>query len=145
MVTDKDLGWKRIVRKTNFLNGKELQAGVLWSAGTNRGVEIAYYASVNEYGTKDGRIPSRPFLAMTSDEQKMWESPVTKAVDKILGGSEVISQLNTVGEKMVKDIKNNIGKKKYKRLALSTIARKGHDIPLIDSGALLDSIDYEVK
>ena len=145
-VIDKDLGWKRVVRKMHFIDGKELKAGVLWSAGKGkRGVDIAYYASVNEYGTKDGKIPSRPFLATTSDEQKMWEKPVTKAVDKIVGGAEVIGELNSVGETMKNDIKKNIGTHRFKPLASSTVKKKGHDIQLIDSGALLDSINYEVK
>lgn len=144
-VIDKDLGWKRIKTKMNFINGKELKVGVLWSAGTNRGVDIAYYACVNEYGTKDGRIPSRPFMATTADEQKMWGTPVTKAINRIFGGREIIAELNDVGEKMKTDIKKNIGTHRFKPLASSTVKKKGHDIQLIDSGALLDSIDYEVK
>ena len=151
-VIDKDLGWKQVVKKTNFLNGKEIKAGVLWSAGTGKnGVSIAFYASCNEYGTYGSgsewqRIPPRPFMGLTADEKRMWRTPVTNAVDKIIGGAEVISQLNLVGETMKKDIKNNIGRKgKFTPLAPSTVARKGHDIPLMDTGALYDAIDYEVK
>ena len=53
-VIDKDLGWKRIVRKMNFVDGKEIRAGVLPSAGKGKkGVPIAEYATYNEYGTKN--------------------------------------------------------------------------------------------
>ena len=146
-VIDKDLGWKRIKSKTHFLDGKEIRAGVLWSAGKGKkGVDIAYYASCNEYGTSDGHIPSRPFMATTADERKMWKAPVESAVNNIiLQDAEIVSELNHVGEKMKTDIKNNIGTHKFKPLKAVTVKRKGHDIQLIDSGALLDSIDYEVK
>lgn len=144
MVIDKDLGWKRIKRKMDFLDGKEIRAGVLPSAGKGkRGVEIAYYASVNEYGTK--KIPSRPFMATSADENKGWNAPVKRAVGNIIDGAEVISQMNTVGEKMKTDIKKNIGTYRFKPLKPSTVKKKGHDIQLIDSGALYDAIDFEVK
>ena len=85
-------------------------------------------------------------MGKTADEQRMWKTPVKKAVYRIIGGAEVIAELNVVGEKMKKDIKNNIGIiGKYKPLAPSTVARKGHNIPLMDTGALYDSIDFEVK
>ena len=150
-VIDIDHGWKHIMKKVRFIDGKQIRAGVLWSAGKGKkGVEIAYYASCNEYGTYGSgsewqRIPARPFMATTADEQKMWKTPVTKAINRIFSGGEVITELNDVGEKMKTDIKKNIGTHKFKPLASSTVKKKGHDIQLIDSGALLDSIDFEVK
>ena len=145
-VIDKDLGWKRIVSKMRFINGKEIRAGVLPSAGNGKkGVEIAYYASVNEYGTDDGKIPSRPFMATSADENKGWNAPVKRAIGDIIDGAEVISELNTVGKKMKDDIKKNVGTHRFKPLKPATVKKKGHDIQLIDSGALYDAIDFEVK
>lgn len=151
-VIDKDLGWKRIVKKTRFLNGKEIRAGVLSSAGTEaNGVPIAQVGAFNEYGTKASPrrpwdVPARPFLSQTTDEKKGWQNNVTNAVDRIIGGAEVIGELNTVGEKMKTDIKDVFGRvSKFQRLKPSTIQKKGHNLPLLDSGALYDAIDYEVK
>ena len=151
-VIDIDKGWKIACKRVKYLDGKQIKAGVLWSAGTGKnGVSIAFYASCNEYGTYGSgsewqRIPARPFMSKTADEQKMWKTPVKNAVNRIIGGAEVIAELNVVGEKMKKDIKNNIGIiGKYKPLAPSTVAKKGHNIPLMDTGALYDSIDFEVK
>ena len=151
-VIDKDLGWKRIVRKTRFLNGKEIRAGVLSSAGAEaNGIPIAQVGAFNEYGTEasDKRpwnVPARPFLSKTTDEKKGWQKNVANAVDRIIEGAEVMGELNTVGETMKKDIKNIFGQvSKFKRLKPSTVARKGHNLPLLDSGALYDAIDYEVK
>ena len=143
-VIDKDLGWKRIVSKMRFINGKEIRAGVLPSAGNGKkGVPIAEYATYNEYGTK--KIPSRPFMATSADENKGWSTSVKNAVKGIIDGAEVISQMNTVGEKMKTDIKKNIGTYRFKPLKPATVKKKGHDIQLIDSGALYDAIDFEVK
>ena len=143
-VIDKDLGWKRIVSKMRFINGKEIRAGVLPSAGNGKkGVPIAEYATYNEYGTK--KIPSRPFMATSADENKGWSTSVKNAVKGIIDGAEVISQMNTVGEKMKTDIKKNIGTYRFKPLKPATVKKKGHDIQLIDSGDLYDAIDYEVK
>ena len=143
-VIDKDLGWKRIVRKMNFVDGKEIRAGVLPSAGNGKkGVPIAEYATYNEYGTE--KIPSRPFMATSADENKGWSTSVKNAVKGIIDGAEVISQMNTVGEKMKTDIKKNIGTYRFKPLKPATVKKKGHDIQLIDSGDLYDAIDYEVK
>ena len=143
-VIDKDLGWKRIVRKMNFVDGKEIRAGVLPSAGNGKkGVPIAEYATYNEYGTK--KIPSRPFMATSADENKGWSTSVKNAVKGIIDGAEVISQMNTVGEKMKTDIKKNIGTYRFKPLKPATVKKKGHDIQLMDSGDLYDAIDFEVK
>ena len=143
-VIDKDLGWKRIKRKMDFLDGKEIRAGVLPSAGNGKkGVPISEYATYNAYGTE--KIPSRPFMATSADENKGWSTSVKNAVKGIIDGAEVISQMNTVGEKMKTDIKKNIGTYRFKPLKPATVKKKGHDIQLIDSGDLYDAIDYEVK
>ena len=151
-VIDKDLGWKRIVRKSNFINGKEIKAGVLASAGNEaNGKPIAQVASWNEYGTpstprRPWSVPARPFLAISTDENNGWKDESEKAFKKILGGSEVMSALNDVGKKMQKDIEKVIGdNSKLTPNKPSTILKKGHDLPLIDSGKLLDAISYEVK
>lgn len=154
-VIDTDLGWQRIKKNFISLHTRVIKAGVLESAGNGKkGVSIAFYASCNEYGTYGSgsewqRIPARPFMGLTADEQKMWRTPITQAINRIIGSAngtmDVKAELSVVGEKMKKDIKNNIGQNKYKPLAPSTIARKGHSIPLMDSGALYDAIDYEVK
>ena len=151
-VVDKDLGWKRIKRKVTFLDGKEVRAGVLPSAGNEKnGKSIAQVGFWNEYGTqatakRNFSVPARPFMGKSCDQHKGWQSQVNKGVGNILGGSEVIGQLNNIGEQMKTDIKDIFGQvSQFKRLKPSTIAKKGHNLPLMDSVALYDAIDYEVK
>lgn len=151
-VIDKDLGWKRIKSKMNFIDGKELKAGVLPDAGNEKnGKPIAQVASWNEYGTpatsrRPWSVPARPFMAISCDEHNGWQKDCERAVNGILGGAEVISKLNGIGEQMKKDIKSVIGdKSKLTPNKPSTIAKKGHDIPLMDTGSMYDAINYEVK
>lgn len=150
-VIDKDLGWGKIIKGCNHLQWKTVKAGVLESAGNGKnGVSIAFYASCNEYGTYGSgsewqRIPPRPFMAITAYEKKMWRTSVKRCVENVFDGADARSELIALGNEMKKDIKNNIGQNKYTPLAPSTIAKKGHNIPLMDSGDLYDAIDFEVK
>ena len=144
-VIDRDLGWKDIVQGYRNLHGKTIKAGVLQSAGSEKnGVPISQVATWNEYGTS--RIPSRPFIAIATDESKGWQGEVKMQVGGITSSADVNGVLNTIGEQMKKDIKNVIGdRSKLKPNAPSTIAKKGFDAPLIDTGKLQESIDFEVK
>lgn len=145
-VIDKDLGWKEIVKKTQQLNGKVIKAGVLETAGSYaKGQSIAEVATYNEYGTR--RIPSRPFIAIATDENKGWSAEVKTNIAKAMTpGSSLSDALESIGKRMKTDIRKVIGDKgKLARNAPATIARKGHDLPLIDTGKLKDTIDFEVK
>lgn len=144
-VIDRDLGWKDIVQGYRNLHGKTIKAGVLQGAGSEKnGVPISQVATWNEYGTS--RIPSRPFIAIATDESKGWQGEVKRQVGGITSSADVNGVLNTIGEQMKKDIKNVIGdRSKLKPNAPSTIAKKGFDAPLIDTGKLQESIDFEVK
>lgn len=145
MVIDKDLGWQKICDGYRALNGRTIKAGVLKGAGSyNKGVSIVQVATWNEYGTS--RIPSRPFIAIATDENKGWQGEVKKQIIGINSSNDVGGALDTIGKKMKEDIKSIIGDRaKLTPNAPSTIAKKGFDAPLLDTGKLEESIDYEVK
>ena len=66
-VIDKDIGWDKIMRDLNDLDGTEIVAGILKDAGNgSRGTPYADIAIYNEYGTKN--IPSRPAVRIAADE-----------------------------------------------------------------------------
>ena len=145
-VIDRDLGWKKICDGYRALNGKTIKAGVLKGAGSYKGVSISQVAKWNEYGTDNGHIPSRPFIAIATDENKGWQSEVKMQVGRINSSADVNGALNTIGKKMKEDIKSVFGdRSKLRPNAPSTIAKKGFDAPLIDTGKLQEAIDFEVK
>ena len=146
MVVDKDLGWKAICRNANKLHGRTIKAGVLEGAGSySKGQSIAQVAMWNEYGTR--KIPSRPFIAIATDEHNGWEGETKVNVASILSPhGDVNKSLDRIGEQMKIDVRNVIGDRgKLAENAPATIARKGHNFPLIDTGELKKTISYEVK
>ena len=71
-VIDKDLGFNRIMRNLEALDGTEIDAGIFSNAGSDsRGTPYVDIALYNEVGTY--RIPARPAVRIASDEnQRNW-------------------------------------------------------------------------
>ena len=145
-VVDRDLGFSRIVSDIRKLDGRTVCAGILRDAGTNKeGIPIVEYATYNEYGTS--RIPSRPFIRIASDENRdVWLGIAKKGVGRIIDGtSSADGCCEDIGQRMKDDIKKVIGdKSKLAPNAPSTIRRKGHDKPLIDTGLMKSKVNYRV-
>ena len=77
-VIDRDLGFNRIMRDLERLNGTEVVAGMLRDSGkAKNGASYVDIAAWNEYGT--GHIPSRPFIRISADTNKQaWSRPLTQ-------------------------------------------------------------------
>ena len=103
---------------------------------------MAKLALTHEFGTKDGRIPSRSFLRSTFDDNKMrYGMMMTKGGRKVERGQATAMQVMfQLGETVRADIIARIKAHIPPPLSEVTIARKGSDIPLIDKGHLLGSI-----
>ena len=143
-VTDKDLGFKNRVRNLQKLNNKSVKAGVLEGSGNeDNGTSLVDVAFYNEYGTS--RIPARPFVRIASEKnQPTWANEAEKVVDKIVAGYD--ANFSILGNTMKENIQAVIGDKNLLvPNAPSTIRRKGHDKPLIDTGKLKASINFEVE
>ena len=143
-VTDKDLGFKNRVRNLQKLNNKSVKAGVLEGSGNeDNGTSLVDVAFYNEYGTS--RIPARPFVRIASEKnQQTWANEAEKVVDKIVAGYD--ANFSILGNTMKENIQAVIGDKNLLvPNAPSTIRRKGHDKPLIDTGKLKASINFEVE
>lgn len=104
-------------------------------------VEIALY---NELGTST--IPARPFFAQTVQvhEEEIREAAVSEAA-KVLRGNEKAQQaFREIGTDVQKKVQKRIDEGQFVPNAPSTIKRKGHDHPLIDTGTMRDSISYTI-
>lgn len=145
-VMDRDLGFNRIVANIRRLDGRTVNAGILRDAGTGKnGVPIVEYATYNEYGTS--RIPSRPFVRIASDENRdAWCRTARDGIGRIIDGTGSADECcENVGQRMRDDIRKVIGdKSKLAPNAQSTIRRKGHDKPLIDTGLMKSKVNYRV-
>ena len=104
-------------------------------------MDIALY---NELGTST--IPARPFFAQTVQvhEEEIREAAVSEAA-KVLRGNEKAQQaFREIGTDVQKKVQKRIDEGQFVPNAPSTIKRKGHDHPLIDTGTMRDSISYTV-
>ena len=123
-----------------------IKAGILESnnpVGAN-GIPVAEYGLANEYGTD--RIPARPFIGSTVDEQQgLWLDTVAKKAPDICTWKVSINTVvDTLGKKIKVAIKDQIKFISIPKNAPETVEKKGFDDPLIDTGLMLNTIDYEV-
>jgi hypothetical protein len=91
-------------------------------------------------------IPKRSFLRTTFDEKEAtdWTKRVDECLNRMMDGDMTAKELYAdLGRLMVKDVQRAIYKATPGNSPL-TIARKGKDTPLRDTGALYRSIDWVV-
>lgn len=105
------------------------------------GESVAQVAFWNEYGT--ATIPPRPFFRNTIAEHKD-EWPKQAATLMEANGGDVRQTLELMGEGVKGQIVETIQDFREPPNATATVKQKGFDKPLIDTGTLWRSIDYEV-
>ncbi|MEX2901317.1 hypothetical protein AB3967_08305 [Pseudomonas rhodesiae] len=121
--------------------------GVPKGAGTYEdGLTIATVAAVNNFGSADGLIPERPFLAPAITKgAPQYQRLAEVMIPKILSGEMTIQTLlEQMGNLAEGHVKQEITDIRTPPNAASTIVAKGSDNPLIDTGALRQSIRYVI-
>lgn len=124
------------------LSSKQLKVGFLDGATYDGVIPVPMVAATNEFGNPSNNQPPRPFFrnAISEHEQEWGE----KMVELIEGGEEVGDAFSTLGEIITNDIKESIRKFESPALSPVTITKKGFSKPLIDTGNMRDSVNYEV-
>jgi hypothetical protein len=127
---------------------KKLQVRVGYQQGKKRsdkGVDMVDIAMWNELGT--ARSPARPFIRHSADANKATIEGTCKALlKKVAQGGTAEQTLNAIGTMQKGLIQDTITKSKTwaEPNADSTVERKGSDQPLVDTGRLLQSVDYVI-
>lgn len=110
------------------------------------GTKVAEVAVANEYG--DLTHPPRPFMQPTFNNQKSkWQKVLANTISQQKNNIDVKKALTTVGVVAQDDIKDSIdewAKNGTPRNAPATIAKKGFDAPLIETGQMRDSVHFKV-
>jgi hypothetical protein len=165
-VTDTDRGYARILKDLASLNGADVFVGIRQEKGQvmdeDGDITVAGYATVNEFGSEDGRIPERSFLRSTVDEkEEKYQTLLAAQIGEVLDGKQTPDKaLMTLGERAVRDVQmkiaSNIGpanaESTYRKIRAPQARRKGGATPkgsgpkvtLIDTGRMRQSIDYEI-
>lgn len=121
--------------------------GVPEGAGSYEdGLTIATIAAVNNFGSADGKIPAREFLQPAINKgAPQYRRLAEIMIPKVLAGSMTMNTLmEQMGNLAEGHVKQEITDLDTPPNAQSTIDRKGSSSPLIDTGALRQSIRYVI-
>lgn len=133
-----------------FPSNGSLSGGTKDSDGQNRSYrDIIEIAVVNHFGTRNGRIPPRPFMDVAfQNEGKQRVQNAVKRELKILmdpnRSGDVISGLHRLGNIGVAVIRKAIRSRDYIANKPATIAKKGSDNPLVDTGQMAQSVQHTI-
>lgn len=132
---------ERMNKVVRGLRGKTVRVGVFSTAQhPSGGGTVAEVAVKNHFGF--GNTPARPIITT----EVLTDPAVTASF--VLGYKSNLSAdaiLTRVGERAVEAVKERIRNRIPPPNRPSTIARKGSDIPLIDTETLINSIEYKVE
>ncbi|HHK5588574.1 TPA: hypothetical protein ACQUIH_000144 [Neisseria lactamica] len=133
---------KRLAELAAQATTGKVRVGIIEQANYNGsdGESVAQVAFWNEYGT--ATIPPRPFFRNTIAEHKD-EWPKQAAALMEANGGDVRQALELMGEGVKGQIVETIQAFREPPNAAATVKKKGFDKPLIDTGTLWRSIDYE--
>jgi len=107
------------------------------------GTSVPMVAALNEFGVPSKGQPPRPFFRrMVRDKGPTWPAGVATQLKDT--DYNVPLTLQRVGQGIKGQLQASIRDLTDPPLAPSTIARKGFSKPLIDTGVMLNSVDYEV-
>jgi hypothetical protein len=124
-------------------NKATLRVGILEGATYPNGTPVALVASIQEFGAPKAGIPPRPFFrnAIAKHEAE-WPKAIANLL--VANGYDLKRTLDLAGQGIAGQIRQSIIDTNEPPLAPSTIRRKGHAKPLVDTGHMLNSVDHEV-
>lgn len=137
----KDKGFDRIVKQMGELRGVEF--GLFSNSGTYPdGTPVVDVGIYNEFGTS--RIPARPFMRVAADQgKKSMQQVVDHTIGLMIDGRVTPKAVDdTVGKQWANVVKSTIKHFDTPPNAPSTVAAKGKNDPLVDTGQMMDAIDY---
>lgn len=123
----------------------KLRVGFLKNATYPDGTKVAQVAYENEFG-RHGKpyVPPRPYFRnMIAARKGQWAKAISVLMKS--SGHDAGRALPLLGEFIKGDLQQSIRDFTTPGNAPFTIRKKGFDKPLIDTGHMLRSVDYEVQ
>lgn len=146
-----------LTMKKNLVKGQQLASkiGVFdkYYGEENDNLPVAQVLQWNEEGTEGGQgngsgIPMRPairYYIMQLEKEGKLIPFISKYLDSVAMGSMSWTQLyDKIGEAAAEDLKKVIDQWTTPPNSESTIAQKGRDDPLVDTGTMRDSIEHKI-
>lgn len=121
-----------------------LKVGFLENATYPGGQPVAMVAAIQEFGAPARGIPPRPFFrSMIAEKSPQWGTQLAGLL--VASDYDATKALKLMGEGMKGQLQQSIVDTNSPPLAPATVARKGSSKALVDTGHMLNSVDYEVS
>lgn len=121
-----------------------LRLGFLEGSTYPDGTPTAYIAAINEFGNPLNNQPPRPFFRqMIAAKSPGWGASMAKVMKAT--GCNVDAAFGLMGEGIKGQLQQSIRDLTSPPLAPSTVKAKGFSKPLVDTGHMANSVDYEIK
>lgn len=140
-------GGEKLEAVIKELDRKQLKVGYFPTSRYPDGKPVAGVAVVQELGSVSRRIPPRPtFKPAIAGSRQMQRDATAASVRRAVAGTQTVEQgLDQLGASVVGEIQKAISELTEPELKDPTIARKGHNKPLIDSAQMLQAVTYVVE
>lgn len=127
--------------------GKKLRVGFLAKAKYPDGTSVALVAALNEYGhrARDGSLvgPWPFFRNMVAAKQHEWPQAFLLALKKT--DYDLVASYKIMGNGIKGQLQESIRAIMAPQLKPSTVKRKGFSKPMISTGHMLNSVDFEIS
>lgn len=124
-------------------SAETVKVGFLENSTYPDGTSVPMVAAIQEFGAPSKNIPPRPFFrSMIAAKAPGWGS----AMGKILKSTDydAAKSLGQMGQGIRDQLQESIKATNDPPLAPATAQAKGFDTPLIDTGHMMNSVDFEV-
>lgn len=136
---------KRVTEEMKKLAGLEVAIGFQHGASSEEGVDVCDYAAWNELGTENG-IPSRPFMRNSVELHLNEINQFLRGVARqMFSGGTAEKALKQIGSFQKGLMQEEITDGDYEPNAPSTIRKKKSEHPLIDTGLMRQSVNFQVR
>lgn len=129
-------------------HGPLVKVGLPKGSGTHQpsGMPVVQLGAIHEFGSSDGRIPERPFLRVAMKKHRAEHNALIRGLAHGIssGREDPVRAVSKLGAVAAANVQETISDGVPPPNAPSTIARKGSSKPLIDTGALRQSITWQL-
>ena len=111
------------------------------------GLDLPSIANIQEYGAPEANIPPRPFMSETFRTTRVYQA-FKAGLDLLFRGVATDpghSIWTQAGKFLAKEMSGNIADWSEPANAPRTVAKKGFDDPLIETGFMRDNVEYRVE
>lgn len=126
------------------MRGLKLNVGFLGNTTYPDGRSVPENAAIHEFGSPERNIPPRPYFRnMVIKNKSGWGPKVAESYQS--NGHDLKKSYQDLGETMRDQLKQSIIATNSPPLSPRTIRAKGFDKPLIDTGLMIDSVEWEIE